>query len=97
MTISVPSPVTSAPTCRSPPRSSASPPIIAMFSNTLIAVLERSAGPSRSEEHTSALQSLMRISYAVFCLKNKEHAHHQQDRAEEVHDIEPVQIGSTIV
>src|SRR3546814_8053561 len=29
-------------------------------------------GPgSRSEEHTSALQSLMRISYAVFCLKKK--------------------------
>src|SRR3546814_6296384 len=26
---------------------------------------------SRSEEHTSELQSLMRISYAVFCLKNK--------------------------
>src|SRR3546814_8522695 len=26
---------------------------------------------SRSEEHTSALQSLMRISYAVFCLKKK--------------------------
>src|SRR3546814_8075119 len=29
------------------------------------------ADPSRSEEHTSELQSLMRISYAVFCLKNK--------------------------
>src|SRR3546814_8194622 len=28
-------------------------------------------GFRRSEEHTSALQSLMRISYAVFCLKNK--------------------------
>src|SRR3546814_6213584 len=28
-------------------------------------------GESRSEEHTSALQSLMRISYAVFCLKKK--------------------------
>src|SRR3546814_6578024 len=29
-------------------------------------------GPNeRSEEHTSELQSLMRISYAVFCLKNK--------------------------
>src|SRR3546814_2287034 len=28
-------------------------------------------GPVRSEEHTSELQSLMRISYAVFCLKNK--------------------------
>src|SRR3546814_2001522 len=27
----------------------------------------------RSEEHTSALQSLMRNSYAVFCLKNKKH------------------------
>src|SRR3546814_10911679 len=29
------------------------------------------AGIPRSEEHTSELQSLMRISYAVFCLKNK--------------------------
>src|SRR3546814_7148548 len=29
------------------------------------------APPSRSEEHTSELQSLMRISYAVFCLKTK--------------------------
>src|SRR3546814_6866401 len=28
---------------------------------------------SRSEEHTSELQSLMRISYAVFCLKKKKH------------------------
>src|SRR3546814_2301903 len=34
----------------------------------------------RSEEHTSELQSLMRISYAVFCLKKKtkkhKHVHH---------------------
>src|SRR3546814_3252438 len=29
------------------------------------------AAPLRSEEHTSELQSLMRISYAVFCLKKK--------------------------
>src|SRR3546814_5679876 len=29
------------------------------------------SAPSRSEEHTSELQSLMRISYAVFCLKKK--------------------------
>src|SRR3546814_6004896 len=28
---------------------------------------------ARSEEHTSELQSLMRISYAVFCLKTKKH------------------------
>src|SRR3546814_4284943 len=31
----------------------------------------RASGRRRSEEHTSELQSLMRISYAVFCLKTK--------------------------
>src|SRR3546814_4459631 len=31
------------------------------------------AGIARSEEHTSELQSLMRISYAVFCFKKKNH------------------------
>src|SRR3546814_6845363 len=31
----------------------------------------------RSEEHTSELQSLMRISYAVFCLKKKTNTKHQ--------------------
>src|SRR3546814_7661530 len=31
----------------------------------------------RSEEHTSELQSLMRISYAVFCLKKKKKKHHK--------------------
>src|SRR3546814_9691078 len=35
---------------------------------------------ARSEEHTSELQSLMRISYAVFCLKKKKirHEHHSK-------------------
>src|SRR3546814_7588778 len=33
-------------------------------------------GPARSEEHTSELQSLMRISYAVFCLKKKRRTTH---------------------
>src|SRR3546814_10798122 len=33
----------------------------------------RLEGVERSEEHTSELQSLMRISYAVFCLKKKKH------------------------
>src|SRR3546814_2713811 len=33
------------------------------------------AGQARSEEHTSELQSLMRISYAVFCLKKKNNEH----------------------
>src|SRR3546814_4222100 len=32
--------------------------------------------PRRSEEHTSELQSLMRISYAVFCLKKKTYPTH---------------------
>src|SRR3546814_9960186 len=37
-------------------------------------------GQSRSEEHTSELQSLMRISYAVFCLKTKT-IHNQRTQA----------------
>src|SRR3546814_6255895 len=43
----------------------------AAFDNALDAWLRTHAGVSRSEEHTSELQSLMRISYAVFCLKKK--------------------------
>src|SRR3546814_1993383 len=38
--------------------------------NMLLGILM--AGTSRSEEHTSELQSLMRISYAVFCLKKQQ-------------------------
>src|SRR3546814_1043875 len=34
----------------------------------------------RSEEHTSELQSLMRISYAVFCLQKKQQKHDQNSR-----------------
>src|SRR3546814_4262585 len=50
-----------------PPASSkglATPPPLLLFEG-LVAL------PERSEEHTSELQSLMRISYAVFCLKKK--------------------------
>src|SRR3546814_10333005 len=42
-----------------------------------------SIGPNmalRSEEHTSEFQSLMRISYAVFCLKQKQHHKHKSRR-----------------
>src|SRR3546814_9146148 len=42
----------------------------------LVAVL---AYELRSEEHTSELQSLMRISYAVFCLKKKKNNRHMSD------------------
>src|SRR3546814_4399217 len=36
--------------------------------------------PERSEEHTSELQSLMRISYAVFCLKKKKNKTNRRKR-----------------
>src|SRR3546814_10469609 len=39
-------------------------------------------GQARSEEHTSELQSLMRISYAVFCLKKKKHRHKRNNTNE---------------
>src|SRR3546814_4387982 len=39
----------------------------------------------RSEEHTSELQSLMRISYAVFCLKKKTRQHKQQKTSRTTH------------
>src|SRR3546814_9453393 len=42
--------------------------------------LERGGAMMRSEEHTSELQSLMRISYAVFCLKKKSKQHDRQRR-----------------
>src|SRR3546814_2208300 len=38
------------------------------------------ASEKRSEEHTSELQSLMRISYAVFCLKKKNTQHNEGNR-----------------
>src|SRR3546814_4033975 len=42
-----------------------------------IACDQRALRPQRSEEHTSELQSLMRISYAVFCLKKKKQKQHE--------------------
>src|SRR3546814_2942266 len=56
-------------------------PMVAKRSLAIIAATE--APEMRSEEHTSELQSLMRISYAVFCLKKKKkkkwpnHTHHE--------------------
>src|SRR3546814_2043663 len=42
----------------------------------MLPVVDRPLIQYRSEEHTSELQSLMRISYAVFCLKKKIHQKH---------------------
>src|SRR3546814_6375558 len=44
-----------------------------MLSIAAAAIVTRVASSHRSEEHTSELQSLMRISYAGFCLKKKKH------------------------
>src|SRR3546814_9223802 len=44
----------------------------------------------RSEEHTSELQSLMRISYAVFCLKKKK-KQRSKEKTERDHQIAPQQ------
>src|SRR3546814_9239092 len=41
--------------------------VLSMFLGVIAGIV----GDGRSEEHTSELQSLMRISYAVFCLKKK--------------------------
>src|SRR3546814_3402081 len=50
--------------------------IVALELRALLIVGEVDGHPSaRSEEHTSELQSLMRISYAVFCLKKRNRPH----------------------
>src|SRR3546814_5793179 len=49
--------------------------IIIRILPVLFAVPQGHIGTLRSEEHTSELQSLMRISYAVFCLKKKNRTH----------------------
>src|SRR3546814_5726866 len=46
-------------------------PGMTLYVGPLISLLQDQAERLRSEEHTSELQSLMRLSYAVFCLKQK--------------------------
>src|SRR3546814_2279122 len=55
----------------SPVRVSVSAPALARVPAPDISPETVRVVPARSEEHTSELQSLMRISYAVFCLKQK--------------------------
>src|SRR3546814_1420872 len=74
--------VTTAPAATMQWRPSLTPQTIVAFAPTLAprsntvseicqSLLWERGSRSRSEEHTSELQSLMRISYAVFCLKKK--------------------------
>src|SRR3546814_8798527 len=52
---------------------------------------DRAGRHARSEEHTSELQSLMRISYAVFCLKKKKIINHRYTKTNNttlhIHDL----------
>src|SRR3546814_8484021 len=75
--------------CQDPDHAACAQGISAMFENAasaapgkdraggqaceLVGVAEQDLSLARSEEHTSELQSPMRISYAVFCLKKKKH------------------------
>src|SRR3546814_5179419 len=71
-----PRPLRGAPRC-SAALTAASPPVfVRVFS---IRRTEAKEMIMRSEEHTSELQSLMRISYAVFCLKKKKNKQQQRD------------------
>src|SRR3546814_946246 len=49
--------------------------------------VERFVAGARSEEHTSELQSLMRTSYAVFCLKKKTTQHGPYNRQTQTTDV----------
>src|SRR3546814_3963390 len=63
--------------------------------NHLLHVLRRNVDLQlllRSEEHTSELQSLMRISYAVFCLKKKK----KQRTATNIHNVQDITIYNKI-
>src|SRR3546814_3573279 len=67
-------------TCKYWPRRSQWPPVQLAESKSVCGRL-----PARSEEHTSELQSLMRISYAVFCLKKKTNTTNQLTPTQEKH------------
>src|SRR3546814_2026887 len=63
--------------CRSPSMGSI-PPASGVSASTASRYMGVSGtATGRSEEHTSELQSLMRISYAVFCLKKKKTKQHK--------------------
>src|SRR3546814_8050622 len=62
-----------------PDRSSDAPLPGAQTKGTRQVYASVNLAPPRSEEHTSELQSLMRTSYAVFCLKKKKQKQQQDD------------------
>src|SRR3546814_5448945 len=59
--------------------------MLAQPAHVFAVLAERLDKRERSEEHTSELQSLMRISYAVFCLKKKKQTSTPRKRDETYH------------
>src|SRR3546814_4675620 len=59
------------------------PSLVAMIENAIARTAHNSS--TRSEEHTSELQSLMRISYAVFCLKKQNNINEDKHRYTTLH------------
>src|SRR3546814_8424666 len=54
------------------------------------------AQPGRSEEHTSELQSLMRISYAVFCLKTQKEKQQKEQQTADSNEVNNKNIQTNI-
>src|SRR3546814_10735596 len=69
---------TCTPATRWPSRHSQASPTSTMLARSHASGRASRRAISRSEEHTSELQSLMRISYAVFCLKKKKNIKDKQ-------------------
>src|SRR3546814_2676190 len=67
-------------------------PTVAFGLSAATSAWQSQAQSPRSEEHTSELQSLMRISYAVFCLKKKNTTTHHVIRAQTYNDYQSSQL-----
>src|SRR3546814_7002017 len=68
-------------------RASAGGRLIRSLADPSIGEMAQRHQAPRSEEHTSELQSLMRISYAVFCLNKKKNNIHKRPKATKTHKL----------
>src|SRR3546814_3216016 len=83
-----PFPTRTLPTPSRPTRAAFARHICAEVESDLETSGEKMSAAGRSEEHTSELQSLMRISYAVFCLKKKNTTRHTTTLSPATHSID---------
>src|SRR3546814_5603715 len=82
-------PSTSARSTTRPRHPPAAPPAKTTAAATAAPTTEPATNPARSEEHTSELQSLMRISYAVFCLKKKKTITTKPNNTQHTYNLQP--------